>query len=401
LRLVVQVGLSLATLPVQRPEDTGPPAGADIEVRRVLAGAAATRLAYQPIVDLANGNVVGYEALARFGPTGLRAPGPYFAAAERAGRGPELEALLLTQVLAARDDRPPGCFLAVNLSPALLTHRTVSGLLADAGDLSGLVIELTEYVPVDDLSALRRRMDALRSQGALLALDDVGAGWSGLRQVAELHPDIVKLDRSLISDVDRDPVKQGLVELTVAFVARLGSKLLAEGVERFEELDAVARLGAPLAQGWLLGRPALRWPDLPADVVTALALRRAHTEAAPRLGNHVDRTAPCVRHIATIGFLPDDPADVVVIDAQRTPQQLWVRNLDPGGPSGWLHPVTTVYAGGSPTDALAQAVTRPQRTRFDPLVCIDDDGSYVGLVHVEHLVSSGVTAGAEPPAGRS
>jgi EAL domain-containing protein (putative c-di-GMP-specific phosphodiesterase class I) len=385
------VGLSVATVPLQRDEPRTP-ARADLEVKRVLAGMSAARLVYQPVIDLTRGEVAGYEALARFGGSGLRAPGPYFAAAERTGRGADLEAHLLAQALAVRESVPAGCFLAVNVSPVLLASPVVVALLRAAGDLSGLVLELTEHVPVDNLTALRRRIDGLRSRGALLALDDTGAGWSGLRQVAELHPDIVKLDRSLVTDVDRDEVKQGLVELVGQFVSRLGGRLLVEGVERFGELDAVNRLGVPLAQGWLLGRPSLRWSELPAGVAAAITLRNAHTNNNPQIGNQVDRTAPCVRHIATIGFLPAEPPDVVVVDDASRPRQLWVRNAEADAPSGFLHPVMTVEAGEQAHDVVARAMTRPPKTRFDPVVCVDDDGAYVGLVHVEHLVTASVTA---------
>ena len=387
----VSVGLSVAAVPYQRDEPRTP-APAELEVRRVLAGMATTRLVYQPIVDLRRGEVVGYEALARFGGGGLRTPGPFFAAAERAGLGVQLEAHLLEQALTARSSVPNGCFLAVNLSPVLLADPVVAALLRAAGDLSGLVLELTEHVPVGNLTALRRRIDALRSRGALLALDDTGAGWSGLRQVAALHPDIVKLDRSLVTDVDRDEVKQGLVELVGQFVSRLGGQLLVEGVERSGELDAVTRLGVPLAQGWLLGRPSLRWSPLARDVATAIALRNAHTDTQPRIGNQVDRTAPSVGHVAIIGFLPDEPPVVVVVDDDARPMRLWVRNTEGDAPSGFLHPVMTAQAGEQASDVVARAMTRPAKTRFDPLACVDARGRFLGLVHMEHLVTASVTA---------
>jgi EAL domain-containing protein (putative c-di-GMP-specific phosphodiesterase class I) len=381
---------SVAAVPLHRQDNA--PGRADLEVKRVLAGMAAARLVFQPVVDLGRGEIVGYEALARFGGSGLRTPGPYLAAAERTGRGAELEAHLLAQALAARESVPAGCFLAVNVSPVLLSSPVVSSLLRAAGDLTGLVLELTEHVPVDNLTALRRRVDVLRARGALLALDDTGAGWSGLKQVAELRPDIVKLDRSLVTDVDRDEVKQALVELVGQFVSRLGSRLLVEGVERFEELDAVARLGVPLAQGWLLGRPSLRWSEMPAGVAEALTTRTAHTDTTPRVGNQVDCTAPCVPHRAAIGFLLDDPSDVVIVDERLRPKQLWVRNTEDTKPSGWVHQVMTAEVGEQIHNVVARAMTRPPQTRFDPVVCVDADGVYVGLVHVEHLVTATVTA---------
>src|SRR5919107_1333027 len=277
-------------VPLQRPDEVAAP---DLVVKKVLAGMASTRLVFQPIVDLTIGEVVGYEALARFGDTGMRTPGPYLAAAAACGRDADLEAHLVGQALSIRPHVPAGCFLSVNVSPVLLTAPQVWSLLRVEDDLDGVVIELTEHVPVDNLQALRRRIDALRERGALLALDDTGAGWSGLRQVAELRPDIVKLDRSLVTDVDTDPVKQGLIEMVGQFVGRLGSRLLVEGVERTEELDTVARLGVPLAQGWLLGRPSGRWSDPPSDVVASLARRTTHAGGAASVGGSIDTTAPC------------------------------------------------------------------------------------------------------------
>jgi hypothetical protein len=254
------------------------------------------------------------------------------------------------------------------------------------------VLELTEHVPVDNLAALRRRIDALRQRGALLALDDTGAGWSGLRQVAELRPDIVKLDRSLVTDVDIDPVKQGLIELVGQFVGRLGSRLLVEGVERAEELDTVARLGVPLAQGWLLGRPSGRWSEPPSEVLASLSRRTTHNGGAASVGGSIDTTAPCVPHVAAIGFLPGDPSDVVVVDPiDGRPVQLWVRSDEPGAPTGWTHPVMTAQAVENAAAVVARAMTRPARTRFDPVACVDAEGSYVGLLHVEHLVTAAMT----------
>lgn len=395
------MGLSLAAVPVQRADASTDPCPPALEVRRVLAGMASTRMVFQPVIDLTLRAVVGYEALARFGDAGLRSPGPYLAAAQSGGRAADLEAHLVAQALGARDSCPPGCFLAVNVSPALLASGPVAALLKQAGNLDGLVLELTEHVPVDNLGALRRRIDALRDRGALLALDDTGAGWSGLRQVAELRPDIVKLDKSLVTDVDRDEVKQALVELVGQFVSRLGSRLLVEGVERFEELDTVARLGVPLAQGWLLGRPSLRWSETPADVMAALSRRTTHTGPQPRIGNQVDSTAPRVRQLAAIGFLPGEPREVVLIDADSRPTQLWVRNGEDTTPSGWTHPVMTALAGEQAHDVVARAMTRPPRTRFDPIACVDARGGYVGLVRVEHLVTATVTGEPGParPAG--
>jgi EAL domain-containing protein (putative c-di-GMP-specific phosphodiesterase class I) len=383
------MGLSLATAPLPFNDAAAAPA---LTVKKVLAGMAHTRLVFQPVIDLVRGDIVGYEALARFGETGMRTPGPDFAAAAACGRESDLEAHLVAQALAARPGVPAGCFLSINVSPVLLASPQVAGLLRREEDLTGLVLELTEHVPVDNLSALRRRIDGLRARGALLALDDTGAGWSGLRQVAELRPDIVKLDRSLVTVVDLDPVTQGLIGLVGQFVGRLGSRLLVEGIERSEELDTVARLGVQLAQGYLLGRPSGRWSEPPSAVLASLTRRTTHAGVLASVGGSIDTTAPCVPHVAAVGFLPGDPSDVVIVDpVDGRPVQLWVRNDEPGSPTGWTHPVMTAHAFENATAVVARAMTRPARTRFDPVACVDGDGAYVGLLHVEHLVTAAVT----------
>jgi hypothetical protein len=93
-----------------------------------------------------------------------------------------------------------------------------------------------------------------------------------------------------------------------------------------------------------------------------------------------------------VGFLPGSPAVVVLVEEDGRPRQLWVRNSETRGPSGWLHPVMTAEVGHQAHEVVARAMTRPQQTRFDPVVCVDADGRYVGLVHVEHLVTATVTA---------
>jgi hypothetical protein len=113
------------------------------------------------------------------------------------------------------------------------------------------------------------------------------------------------------------------------------------------------------------------------------------------VGGSIDTTAPCVPHVAAIGFLPGDPADVVVLDpVDGRPVQLWVRNDEPGAPTGWTHPIMTAHAFENAAAVVARAMTRPARTRFDPVACVDADGGYVGLLHVEHLVTAAMTGTA-------
>lgn len=222
----------------------------------VLADPGQPRLVFQPIVDLARGVVTGYECLARFDSEPYRTPDQWFAAAWRLDRGAELEALVVQRALAARDRLPPGTFLTVNITPSALQRDAVRRVVAGR-DLRRLVLELTEHDAFGDEDALRDALAGLRAQGALVALDDAGSGYAGLQQLLAVRPDIVKLDRSLVQDVDQDEAKLALVEMVGVLSGRLDAWLLAEGIETAAELEVFQRLGVPLGQGWHLGVPAI------------------------------------------------------------------------------------------------------------------------------------------------
>src|SRR6478609_8555013 len=235
------------------------------DCRPLLADPDDLTLVFQPIIDLAGAAVAGYEALARF--PGASGPDVWFAAAADAGVGAELEALAIHKALRAVDALPADTFLTVNVSPHLLGTGPVQAALDTRPDLHRVVVELTEHTPVDDLAGLRRQTDALRARGALIALDDAGSGYSGLQQMAALRPQLVKLDRALVADADADPVRLALAEMVGEFAGRIDAWLLAEGLETTTELAAFMRLGVPLGQGWLLGRPTPGFAPLAPEVV--------------------------------------------------------------------------------------------------------------------------------------
>ena len=234
------------------------------EVLAVLDLPGALTAVFQPIVALETGSVIGYEALARFP---RRTPDAWFAQAHRSGLGSELEVHALVAAL-AHGDRPPGSFLALNLSPSALVSPSVQAALpADLGDI---VVEVTEQELVSDVAALAAGLEALRRRGARIALDDAGAGYAGLQQIMRIEPDIIKLDRSLVEGVDRDSARIALIESFVSFAARTGADICAEGIETIEELLALARLGVTFGQGYVLGRPAAPWPEVPETAISAL-----------------------------------------------------------------------------------------------------------------------------------
>jgi EAL domain-containing protein (putative c-di-GMP-specific phosphodiesterase class I) len=344
----------------------------------------AVRLLFQPLVDLRHGRVAGYEALARFGSRTTTSPTSWFAAADQVRHAAELEALLIEQALDARSSLPPRKFLSVNVRPDLLSAAPIVRALDSAPDLTGVVLELTEQVEFGRTDALRSQLQGLRERGAQLALDDVGAGWAGLRQVAELRPDIVKLDRSLVSAADRDEVKLAMVEIMLKLCSRLGSLLLVEGVETAEELDAFARLGVPLAQGWIFGKPALTPPRIDEDLAVRLKFLAGMTRHVDKVAAVVDVTARVCRQPAQVdGWTPATDGQVIVLlDEQGRPVSVLQRDADD---AVRCVPATAVLATEALSQALLRAMTRPATSRYAPLVCVDRAGRYVGLVSIDAM----------------
>ncbi|MEX2658146.1 MAG: EAL domain-containing protein [Acidimicrobiales bacterium] len=211
-------------------------------------------MAFQPIGDLATGDVVGAEALSRFTGEPHRPPNEWFAEAETAGRGAELELAAIAAALDQLPALPPGAFLAVNASPATATASDLTALLADQ-PAERLVLELTEHRAVDDYVPLLAALDHLRDRGVRVAVDDTGAGYAGLSHLLRLRPDIVKLDIVLTRDIHTDPVRRALATALIAFAAEIGATIVAEGIESADELATLRHIGIAWGQGYHLARP--------------------------------------------------------------------------------------------------------------------------------------------------
>jgi EAL domain-containing protein (putative c-di-GMP-specific phosphodiesterase class I) len=217
----------------------------------------------QPILALSTGAVSGWEALARFPHLDGSPPDHVFAAATEIGLGPDLEALAVAKALEAAAGRPAGTTVSVNASPSALGSRALLDVLPR--DLAGIQVEITEHEHVTDVGTLLVDIARLRSRGARIAIDDVGEGYAGLQRLMDIRPDLLKLDRSLVTGIDVEPARAALVEAIVRFAARTGAWVCAEGVETLAELAAVADLDVAQAQGWAIGRPAPELVDADAD----------------------------------------------------------------------------------------------------------------------------------------
>jgi EAL domain-containing protein (putative c-di-GMP-specific phosphodiesterase class I) len=217
----------------------------------------------QPIVWLPTREVVGFEALTRFGQW---PPERWFRRAWEEGIGLEFELTAVRQALDLLGSLPPDVYLAVNVSPPTILSSALRRLLADT-DAARVVLELTEHERITAYDVYRRHLRRLRELDVRVAIDDAGAGHSSLRHIVQLAPDIIKLDRSLVADCDRDPVRRSLMTCLATFATQTKSRLVAEGVETEGESSALVSYGIAFGQGFLFGAPTPE-PRLRVDTVT-------------------------------------------------------------------------------------------------------------------------------------
>lgn len=223
-------------------------------IRRFIDGTGGLAMAFQPIVELSSGRIVGVEALARFPGEPRRTPDVWFGEAIEVGLSTELQVAAVRLALPALDMLPIDVFLSVNVDP----NAAGSPELAEAIErwpAERIVIELTEHAPASDYPSLREALDAFRRSGVRIAVDDAGAGFASLKHILELAPDVIKLDISIVRDIDTEAAHRALASALVGFAREIGTDLVAEGVETAEEAMTLYSLGIPLIQGYFAARP--------------------------------------------------------------------------------------------------------------------------------------------------
>ncbi|WP_052263336.1 EAL domain-containing protein [Geobacter pickeringii] len=232
------------------------------EIRRIIAAAGVTPV-YQPIFCLATGELHGHEALSRISGSSLFAnPDELFEKAQEHQLVSPLDILCRRKALVKAAALGIGGRIFLNACPTLLAdprHRTggTAELLDDLGiDRTRVTFELTEKALISDYGLFRKLVDHYRDQGYSIAIDDLGAGYAGLGMLTEIVPDYVKLARFLVAGIDSSPMKQALLDSLVIFCDRIGARIVAEGIERTEELDHLIKAGVAFGQGYLLAKPS-------------------------------------------------------------------------------------------------------------------------------------------------
>lgn len=219
-------------------------------------------MVYQPIVSWSRRSSFAYESLVRSSEPSMAYPGALFDAAERLGKLHDLGRAIRTNCADTFAELGSKSRLFLNLHPHDLLDDTLYDSRSVLAPLAPqVVLEITERAKLDEVPDLRKRIEALRAAGFRIAIDDIGAGYSGLNSFAMLHPEFVKLDMALVRDIDCDPTKQRVARMLVDLSTDLNIGVVGEGVETAAEREILVLLGCDLLQGYLFARPGAPFPE--------------------------------------------------------------------------------------------------------------------------------------------
>jgi EAL domain-containing protein (putative c-di-GMP-specific phosphodiesterase class I)/CheY-like chemotaxis protein len=221
---------------------------------------ASSWMAFQPIVDYKAKSIFAYEALIRTDEPSMKRPDVLIATAERLDRVHDLGRAVRAAIARAAPAIPPDINIFVNVHGLELLDEDLFAARGPFAELAPrIVLEITERIGLDSVAG-PTRVAMLRRLGYRIAVDDLGAGYAALGALATLEPDIVKLDMSLVRDIDRHPTKRRVVGAMATLVRELGGRTVAEGVETPAERSALLDANIDLLQGYLIARPARELP---------------------------------------------------------------------------------------------------------------------------------------------
>ena len=211
-------------------------------------------IVYQPIFDIGENRIVGFEALTRFLSVPTRSPDVWFDEAHKVGLGICLELEVLEQALKELNCLPDDVYLSLNISPATILSGVLDSVL-DNVPVDRIVLEVTEHISVANYLGFARMLEPFRRLGLRLAVDDAGAGYSSFRHILQLKPDVIKLDMSITRNIDSDASSRALAAALIRFAEETGSRTVAEGVQTNAELKTLRDLCVSKVQGYLIGKP--------------------------------------------------------------------------------------------------------------------------------------------------
>jgi EAL domain-containing protein (putative c-di-GMP-specific phosphodiesterase class I) len=225
------------------------------QVQSVLNDSAIS-LVYQPIFDLKQAQVIGFESLARFMTTPMRSPDSWFADAAVVGLDVALQMKVIEQALASFASLPADVYVCFNVSANIVVNGQLDHVFQGM-PLDRIVLEINEHVSIREYDEISKALHPMRERGLRISVDDTGAGLSSFRHILSLKPNIVKIPMGLTRNIDTDAARRALAAALIQFASEHGRVVIAEGVETAGELKALRALGVMFAQGYFLARPTL------------------------------------------------------------------------------------------------------------------------------------------------
>ena len=371
---------------------------------------------FQPIYDFKKGTVLAWEALSR-GPRGseFESPALLFDFAEQTGQLFVLEQTCRAKAIETVGTLAPGQSLFLNIHPRAVVDptfapgRTLELIRAYGLEPENIVFEITERHSIKDFSSFHKTLDHYRSQGFKVAVDDAGTGYSGLSTIAALQPDYIKVDMSLVRDIDKDPVRRALMETMVTLAGRIGSEIIAEGIETKGEAGALIEVGVHYGQGYFLSRPHFPKPETHLDIRELIPLRQdalSRLSCSIPIGQLAQKTmtvSPRTPVQSVQRIFSTNPAltsVVVVEDGQprglvmgysldRHLATLYGRALYAEKPVSLLMDTQPMIADErEPVESVAKnANTREMLKAYDEVI-VTREGNFLGVVTVQQMLTT-------------
>ncbi len=375
---------------------------------------------YQPIVSLTDGQIYGYEALSRISNSALQMDiEQMFKMADKINKAWELEALCRAKALekSVSIEAEKKLFLNVNsniIHDKKFKEGVTRTFLNEYGlDSDNVIFEITERASITDSEAFLSSINHYKNQNYGIAIDDVGAGYSGLNAIANIRPNYIKLDMALVRNIDKDVTKQLLCKAMVDFGKNADIKLIAEGIETEEELKTLVKLNVDFGQGYFLGIPQEMFQDIAPEKIGMI--RKFHEK------NYTDKVRssvyPTMGGLSKPGytFSPNERVENIYETLRLNPTITEFTVLEDdvavgfmtraslneklGGRYGYsLHSkkiirqlINTDFLRvnySMPVDQASRfAMQRPFERLYDPIV-VEKDGKYLGLVTIKDLLST-------------
>ena len=375
---------------------------------------------YQPIVSLTDGSVYGYEALSRISDEALKMNIELlFKTADKMNRSWELEALCRRKAMEHAGQMGAGRKLFLNVNPNIIHDEAFrAGFTKDrlsryGLDIQDVIFEITERTAIMDSDVFLEAISHYRNQNYGIAIDDVGAGYSGLNVIANVRPGLIKLDLYLIRNIDKDETKQLLCKAMIDFCRSAGIQSVAEGVETEEELETLIKLNVDFAQGYYLGIPRGSFAEIAPE--KAGMIQKYHEK---RYNERIKSSVyPIIGHLAKPGysFSPDERAEVIYETLRLNPTITEFTAVENETAAGFMTRSALIETFGGryghslnskkwlrqimrtdflrvnyhmPLDQASRlAMQRPFEHLYSPIV-VEQDGRYAGIVTVKDLLDT-------------